>query len=87
MKIIASNRSETVKSESGSWKRWLILFFYFLLNAEMAFQVRSFGIFFLISKIIMLTGDFKMFMFQPISSVIADYYNVTDNQVIWLAQE
>ena len=35
----------------------------------------------------MLTGDFKMFMFQPISSVIADYYNVTDNQVIWLAQE
>ena len=27
-----------------------------------------------------------MFMFQPISGVIADYYNVTDNQVIWLAQ-
>ena len=46
MKIIASKRSETVKSESGSWKRWLILFFYFLLNAEMAFQVRSFGNFF-----------------------------------------
>ena len=25
-------------------------------------------------------------MFQPISGVIANYYNVTDNQVIWLAQ-
>ena len=46
MKIIASHRSETVKSISGSWKRWLILFLYFLLNAEMAFQVRSFGNFF-----------------------------------------
>ena len=25
-------------------------------------------------------------MFQPISEVISDYYNITDNQVIWLAQ-
>ena len=39
MKLRANFRSEAVKPESGSWKRWLILFFYFLLNAEMAFQV------------------------------------------------
>ena len=39
MKLGANFRSEPVKPESGSWKRWLILFFYFLLNAEMAFQV------------------------------------------------
>ena len=29
---------------------------------------------------------FQMFMFQSISGIISDYYNVTDNQVIWLAQ-
>ena len=40
------NRIETVRSndqmvtqETGNWKRWPILLFYFLLNAEMAFQV------------------------------------------------
>lgn len=41
-KMKAYKRSESFRKETGNWKRWLILFFYFLLNAEMAFQVRLF---------------------------------------------
>ena len=71
-----------------SWKRWPILALYTMFNVNIAFQVCLFWA---------LTGSeleivrklrdtFQMFMFQPISPMVAEFYNTSDEVIIWLAQ-
>ena len=91
------NRRNAITQDFGeSWKRWPILVLYTLFNVNIAFQVNNFWCLTVFSSEVRVinqkvsgrnyNNSVKLFMFQPISPMVAEFYNTSDEVIIWLTQ-
>ena len=78
----------SLRDELQNWKRWSIIILFALFNVNMSYQVylQQKIDYFIIGQPCLKVFYVQMFMFQSIYSLVADFYNVSGNEAIWLGQ-